>query len=211
MESLSAKITRNPVILEQIFNHLPPSDIKTVALVNRTWNSVVEQPRYWTWLEADIDVTNFNQIFISRKFGWISSLRVGFLSSGQIRAILDHIVESKDMKLKKLDLTWQEDLPEVDSNILSDAVVRLEEVDFDICKLSPVQVESIFRAVVKCQIIKLKKLNMRINILHSVSDECMNILIQAVAILESMNFDSKYKAQAFPSDEALLILPIARD
>ena len=58
METLSAKVTRNPVILEQIFSHLPPSDIKTVALVDRTWNSVVEQPRYWTWVN-------------SRKAGWM--------------------------------------------------------------------------------------------------------------------------------------------
>ena len=61
METLSAKITRNPVILEQLFGHLPPSDIKTVALVNRTWNYVVEQPRYWTWVEASLYETNFDE------------------------------------------------------------------------------------------------------------------------------------------------------
>merc|ERR1712200_105206 len=87
METLTAKITRNPVILEQIFSHLPPSDIKTVALVNRTWNSVVEQPRYWNWVKASLKKTNFDKIFNSKRFGLISSWKIRFLSSEQINAI----------------------------------------------------------------------------------------------------------------------------
>ena len=39
------QISRNPIILEAIFRHLDPGDVLRVALVCRTWNDVVEQPR----------------------------------------------------------------------------------------------------------------------------------------------------------------------
>ena len=34
-----------PVILETVFSHLSPSDIKTAALVSRTWRMEVERAR----------------------------------------------------------------------------------------------------------------------------------------------------------------------
>ena len=56
-------LPNNPVILERIFSHLDPSDIKTAALVCRTWNNVLESPKYWTWATASLGRRNFRQIF----------------------------------------------------------------------------------------------------------------------------------------------------
>ena len=57
-----------PVILEVIFSHLSPADIKTVSLVCRTWKTVVEQPRYWSWAAAALTEMNFKLICRSRRF-----------------------------------------------------------------------------------------------------------------------------------------------
>ena len=42
-------MSSNPVILETVFSHLSPRDIKAVALVSPAWREVVDQPRFWSW------------------------------------------------------------------------------------------------------------------------------------------------------------------
>ena len=55
-EELFLEVLNNPDILEEIFSHLPPEDIKTVALVSKTWREVVEKPRYWTWAVVNLNI-----------------------------------------------------------------------------------------------------------------------------------------------------------
>ena len=51
---MSGVIAENPVsrlpheILDLVFSFLPTRDIKTVALVCRTWKSVTKQNKFWT-------------------------------------------------------------------------------------------------------------------------------------------------------------------
>jgi len=157
METLRAKVTRNPLILEKIFSHLSTSDIKTVALVNRAWNSVVEQPRYWTWVEAALQETNFDEFFQSRRFVSLSEVGMDSLYPEQIKSIFNYIIESEDMHLKRLYLTGQ-DLASVEPNILSEAVVRLEEVSMT--NLSPEQMNCIVTAILKSDKMKLKRIDL---------------------------------------------------
>ena len=38
-------------MLEKIFSHLPPKDLKTVMLICKTWNAAADTPALWTWVE----------------------------------------------------------------------------------------------------------------------------------------------------------------
>ena len=67
-ETLSAETLRNPLIVEQILSHLPPSDMKSVARVCRMWRTVVDHPRYWTWAKVQLSNHNFEEIFPTRRF-----------------------------------------------------------------------------------------------------------------------------------------------
>ena len=41
-------MSSNPVILETVFRHLSPSDIKTASLVSKTWRRILNRPRFWS-------------------------------------------------------------------------------------------------------------------------------------------------------------------
>ena len=72
------QIARNPIILEGIFRHLAPSDILSVALVCRTWNEVVEQPRFWAWASVSLAKHNFRLRFYSRRFWNVGHVRLEY-------------------------------------------------------------------------------------------------------------------------------------
>ena len=38
-------------MLEKIFSHLAPKDLKTVTLVSKTWHNVAERPALWSWVK----------------------------------------------------------------------------------------------------------------------------------------------------------------
>ena len=40
-----------PEMLEKIFSHLAPKDLKTVMLICRTWNKAAETPALWSWVK----------------------------------------------------------------------------------------------------------------------------------------------------------------
>ena len=51
-------MSSNHVILGTVFSHLSPRDIKTAALVSRTWRTVTETPRYWTKMRLNVHKEN---------------------------------------------------------------------------------------------------------------------------------------------------------
>ena len=63
VEEVVEMVVGNPLLRDQIFRHLEPSDLKAVALVCRAWNSAVEEPRYWTWARLSLHPGNFREIF----------------------------------------------------------------------------------------------------------------------------------------------------
>ena len=76
------QIARNPIILEGIFRHLAPRDILSVALVCRTWNEVVEHPRFWTWASVRLAKQSFRLRFYSRRFWNVGHVRLEYFDEG---------------------------------------------------------------------------------------------------------------------------------
>ena len=59
-------MSSNTVILETVFSHLSPRDIKTAALVSRTWRMVVDTPKFWTKIRLIVDKYNVDEVMKSR-------------------------------------------------------------------------------------------------------------------------------------------------
>ena len=45
-----------PEMLERIFSHLAPKDLKTVMLVCKTWNNTGNLPTLWSWVKVKLNV-----------------------------------------------------------------------------------------------------------------------------------------------------------
>ena len=102
MPSLIDQIFCNPVIQDLIFSYLPsdPRAVKAASLVSRTWNSLLDKPKYWTWATAQLRADTFSQIFDSRRFRNIGSVVTkGSLSGYQERTLIHGL---GDCSLKKI-------------------------------------------------------------------------------------------------------------
>ena len=43
------RVLGTPDLLELIFTHLNPADVRHARLVSRLWSSVIERPKFWRW------------------------------------------------------------------------------------------------------------------------------------------------------------------
>ena len=139
-----AGLPSNPLVLQGIFRHLPPSDIKTAALVCRTWSSVVETPQFWTWATVTLDRSNFRQRFYSKRFRIVGGVKLEYYQDSfdfcePKRRRVDKI-NQKHLKtfltgVKKLNLTRLDaddsDFSCLPYRLVSQVVVNMEEVSLD--------------------------------------------------------------------------------
>ena len=141
----------SPDLLEIVFSNLAPVDIKSAALVSRTWNSVIEAAKFWSWAQVTLTSENFSEIFPSYRFRSVSNVTLSFhdkLSDGQLKELFSNFSKLPDLKLKHLDICHN-DLSSIKPSVLSQAVVRLEEVWLFWTELTGQQVEDIFHLVIK--------------------------------------------------------------
>ena len=176
---LREQISGNPVILAQIFRHLAPSDLKSAALVSRTWRSLVEQPRYWRWAETRITRADFGQKFRSRRLRNIGSVRTD-LSEVQIRKLF---LSLSDWRLSSLAVSYI-NLSSVPAELLSSAIVCLQQVELCLCRLSPEQVRAVFSKVAERDDLPLRSLSINFTDLTSVPGP---VLARALVRLTSVN------------------------
>ena len=159
----------NPLILEMIFSKLSPADIKTAALVSRTWSSVAGAAKFWTWVRVTLTKENFSEIFFSSRFQSISNVefKKGYhegLSDSQLETFYSDLDHSA---LKKVNACWTR-LSMVDPDHLAQHTVRLEWALFVTSNLKPDQVNALIKAIAECEDLKLEYLNICVNNLSSV-------------------------------------------
>ena len=179
-ETLSAEALSNPVIVEQVLGHLPPSDMKSVARVCRMWRAVVDTPRYWTWAKVRLSNQNFEEIFPSRRFRSISTLKMvnPCLSAVQLSSVL---LECEHLRFLDFGST---DLSSVPADVLSEGIVNLRKAELESTKLTPDQAKALFLKIMLKPELKLRFLKIRYDNLSSVDP---NIFSKAVIKLEKVN------------------------
>ena len=179
--SMVTKIFSIPVIVEEILRHLSPSDIKTVARVCRMWNISVEQAKYWTWAKVRLSRDNFEEIFPTRRFRNIATVKMVHpcVSAVQLGDLLDE--ECGNRRFLDFGST---DLSSVPADILSEGIVNLRRAGFENAKLTPDQAKTLFLKIKEKTELKLRFLKIRFDNLSSVSPD---ILTKAVMRLEEVN------------------------
>ena len=159
MQSLIDQIFGNPVIQEIIFSYLPsdPPAVKAASLVCRSWNSLLDKPKYWTWAEAELKRETFTEMFFNRRFRNLGSLVTRWSLTGDQLSILFHGLE--DFSLKKIMCVWNR-FTSVPPEVLARALVRLEEVDLERCLLSKEEDEALMKAIGEASQLNLKSLKL---------------------------------------------------
>ena len=179
-ETLAEMIFSIPVVVDQILRHLSPPDIKTLVRVCRFWRILVEQPRHWTWAKVQLNIHNFEEIFPTRRFRNIATVKMvkPYLSELQMRSVLieyDH--------LRSLDF-GSTDLSSVPADVLSEGIVNLRKADLESTRLTPDQAKALFLKIMLKPELKLRFLKIRYDNLSSVDP---NIFSKAVIKLEKVN------------------------
>ena len=115
-------------------------------------------------------------------------LRFCSLRTDQLNGLVTYIRSAENLQLKHLGLS-ENNLSEVSSGLLADAVVRLEECDLDDCNLTTNQLNGLFTSIRKAKNLQLKDLGLGWNILSEIPSD---ILAGAVARLETVGFGYTY-------------------
>ena len=114
----------------------------------------MEQPRYWRWAETRITRADFGQKFRSRRLRNIGSVRTD-LSEVQIRKLF---LSLSDWRLSSLAVSYI-NLASVPAELLSSAIVCLQQVELCLCRLSPEQVRAVFSKVAERDDLPLRSLS----------------------------------------------------
>ena len=195
MDTLSPS---NTVILETVFSHLSPRDIKTAALVSRTWRRVTETPRYWTKMRLNVHKENISKVLTSRIIKLVSGIKFESLGLNEKTVrILEHFlsaVVAGELSQLKIIMMAGCDLSSVDSELLSQSVVGLEECHLCHSELSTNMVRAILTNIVETEDLKIKRLSMFSHHLHATPAD---IIMKAAVKLEETNI---YKCFSSPKE-----------
>ena len=101
---MSESVLTNPLVLERVFHHLPPADIKNSYLVSRYypplcssyrqrlapryWRQLLDVPRYWGWAVVRVTSQRSEVILQSEILARVSNVMVESLPPAQLQAVL---------------------------------------------------------------------------------------------------------------------------
>ena len=169
-KELTAEVMNNPDILEDIFRHLPPKDIKTVALVSKMWRQVVEKPRYWTWARINLNIF-FNSVIEM----YLDSASSGEKSSSR-----------RFENISRVRLDEREGTLVSPSNLSKATVNKMEVNLHGNAELGKEQLEAVFKGFAEINELKLRKLTLDGVELWEVSPD---ILSEAICRVDTVYFD----------------------
>ena len=207
-------VLSNPILLQTIFRHLTPRDIKAVSLVSRwsyiylikernkflnfrSWKSVVDLRLFWKWAVVRMREEHFPSYFARLdRLRLISKIDIKSLSQDQVETALVKLAECEELKLTKLSLDWRDS----SSAVLSRALVKVEEVvvrsTFSTREMAVKALEGLSATFVKCEELKTRKLDIRISTSSSEPDSDLpppsvspELLSAALVRLVELNID----------------------
>ena len=146
----------NPLVLEKVFDYLPPSEVRNSFLVSRYWNHLLSVPKFWSWARLRITRERFDEMIESGILTRISMLEVSCLPSAQLNKLYIWLAEAEDCHVKSLRVSG--DLSSLPAVTLSLAVARMEHLTFDRAVASINQLDKIFSLLSQWEKLNLKSL-----------------------------------------------------
>ena len=188
MEKVSAEllgaISSNLVILDQIFRHLDPADLKTVCLVSRLWRLVVEVPRFWTWASVRLTDEEMEEMLRSSRLRLVRRVRLYCrLERNQLTFL--QVLARRELELDQL-VASQEVVSQAPARVLAKAVVVTREVEITEVSLTQEQVSAIFNNIAAEKELRLVSLHLWCGDGSTVSP---SDLVRAVVRLKVVDLD----------------------
>ena len=118
-------------MLERVFSHLAPPDLKTAALICKNWNEAAERPTLWSWVKirvGDLLIRSLSQLRLKRLDGVreivVKDPPLYDWDSRQplLQAILEH------PGLRKIRLA-AEAFPNAEAGLITQVFAKMEEVE----------------------------------------------------------------------------------
>ena len=162
------KVWSNPMLMEEILRHLDPRDIKTVALVCRSWRHAVERPRFWAWATVYLDNNFFMESEdFGRRLKNISRARINL----PITSVTEKILSKVIVKMSEVFLFDKDD------------IMRNSEMNDEEQYLG--HLEEIFTFIGQSDKLVLRKLNLEY--LDQIQTVSKATLCQALCRIESVD------------------------
>jgi len=179
-------MSSNTVILETVFSHLSPRAIKKAVLVSRTWRRVLETPKFWTKVILKVDNGNVSEVRKSKIIKLVSRIEFEVVSRNKkylrtFERLIRAVVNNELSQLKTITTRttgFRYDLSSISPELLSQAVVRLEECDLNDSKLSSEQVKAVLEKIIDTEDLKLKRFFCFLNLLKIPADLIMKASIK---------------------------------
>ena len=134
---------------------------------------MIEKPKFWRWARLTVDSNNHEEILQSKRVNIIPEIEISsddadgsHIPSSSMLAILESLfaaVVEGSSHLKSIEIISSQDLRTLDHELLSQALIRLEECTFCETTCSPLstdQLVSLFKAIDQTSDLKLRVLNL---------------------------------------------------
>ena len=135
---------------------------------------MIERPKFWLWARLSVNKYNYHEVLQSRRVNLVRKIKISVNARAEkivtniLENLLSAVLESRS-QLRRLEVVRGKgadllvDLTSLDRELLSQALVRLEEISFSdsICgPLSTEQLVSVFTAIIEqTNNLKLRALN----------------------------------------------------
>merc|ERR1712037_1039218 len=135
-------------MLETVFRHLPPKDLKVAVMVCKWWALIGQAPSLWSWVTINIDEENIDflkEALATRRLQNVNKLSVMDVSESMLKEIGEHSAQhSCPMKIdfRGVNLSF------IESSLLARVLKNFEEVNLGRCKLRTDQVTSLCEAII---------------------------------------------------------------
>ena len=106
-------------MLEKVFSHLAPKDLKTVMLVCKTWNNAGGRPSLWSWVK----ITSWPQLRLKRLQG-ARELTIKGNSKGSWHTLLRAIHQHPSIKKINFGAFWLT----TETELLAHVLAKIEEI-----------------------------------------------------------------------------------
>ena len=157
------RVMKDPVMRDIIFSYLDPWSVKKVRLVSRQWKSEIEHPKFWVNMFMRVGYSNVSEVMESRIIKLVDKIKIGILASTttveMLKKLFHAVVLSQLPQLKiirQFSVSSQCDLSSIDPELLSQAVLRLEEFYVEV-KLTTDQKRAILDKIIETEELKLKR------------------------------------------------------
>ena len=201
------KVLTDSFQLNNIFEYLDLNSVKNVRIVTKQWRSVTSDDarslRFWVKSRLRVNDDNISEVMQSSVSKLVPQIDIAWFfghfvnNFGKFERLLRAVAAGEFSHLKKISVMCSQQPTFSDPELLSQVMVRLEELDVRKSNLSTDQLRALLDTVLKAEDLRLKRLF--IYDLENLPEVPENIRMEAAVKLEETDLQT-----SFASKESLI-------